>query len=125
SGQSQACVPNGNINVTISSGIATLDMNVTIGLLTLDSTGSLVVANGFGLNVSSSAYVGFGSSSASTLTVRDPGSTLNVSGNVLVSYSGNGVLSIAGGGQVIGSYVSVGFGAGSTGTISLSGTNSK
>jgi len=123
-GVQQNCVPNGSdFEVTITNGSSTLDTNATTAALVLDAGGSLSVGGGFSLTNTVVDAVGFHSSgslaistagvvndvsaglgvlagSAGSVTVTDPGSQWNVSGNLQVGGSGTGTLMIENGGVV-------------------------
>jgi len=124
-GVTQACVPNGNINVGIENGgAATLDINATTGTLTLDAGSSLGVGTGLSLN-SGKGFIGYSSGSNGSATVTGVGAVWNADGLLDVGESGQGTLTISGGGQVNTLFSNLGTNAGSQGTVTVSGSGSQ
>jgi T5SS/PEP-CTERM-associated repeat protein len=146
SGKFQSCVPNGgNISTTVTAGIVTLDVNISINFFEIDS-GATVIINGFSV---ATGQIVVGDGGTATLTINsggqvtassvflgvNPGSsgTLNVSGQsqltcslLVVGSAGSGVLNISGGGKVNDQrgFISNGI-SGSSGAVTISGAGAR
>ncbi len=80
--------------------------------------GTLSIEHG-GLVSSASGEMGVSPSSEGTVTVHGPGATWTNSGSLWVGGEGNGTLEIAGGGVVSNTYGDIGTWAGSSGTVTV------
>ena len=86
------------------------------GALTIESGGQVSDSNG---------YVGYYSGSTGTVVVTDSASKWTNSGNLYVGYYGNGTLNVEAGGQLSNtSDAYLGYNPGSTGSVTVTGTNS-
>jgi len=120
-----------NNSVTVtgagSQWISTSDLEIGYN----GSGNSLVISNGGSVSntqVNFGGVIGWGASSSNnSVLVTGAGSTWSNSGNLTIGYSGNGTLTIANGGSVAASAITIASQAGSSGTLnfgSLGGSDS-
>ncbi len=110
-------------------GIVTMSGNSTLsfeGTLTIGDSGLGLLGVATGSVVSSSnGIIGHQAGSTGAVSVTDSGSLWNTSSDhIWVGYSGTGHLTIQNGGEVTASYSTVGYQAGSSGTLLVDGTDS-
>jgi fibronectin-binding autotransporter adhesin len=90
-------------------------------------SGTLQIANGATASTSGYSYVGYNAGSSGTVTVSGTSSTWTLNGPLEIGYFGNGTLQITSG-AVVSDYFNgstgIGYNAGSTGTMAVSGTGS-
>ena len=84
--------------------------------------GSVTVSEGVTIN-SSKVYLGYGSGSIGTATVKGAGSTWANSGTLYIGNSGSGTLNVEAGGQVTSITGSIGESISSTGTVTVTAAN--
>src|SRR5579864_1191302 len=122
-GTAQTCVPNGAIAITITSGTATLDVNASVTSLVLDSAGSLVITNGFQLNATSPIYVGYSSGSAAALNINNGGKVNALEVIIAESIGSSGTVAVTGANTKLtsGSYFLVGYAGSGSANISAGG----
>ena len=108
------CIPDGNYNVFINSGVVTVNISPSVNTLSLGAGGSLIV--GGGNTLTSSTYI----VADGNLTVNS-GSTLN--GGYLLQgfYAGGGLMTVYGQLNTIG-YADLGLTAGGNTTTIVNGT---
>ena len=110
----------GTVNVD-GSGSSWTNAAVNIGVL---GSGALNVAGGGAVKCSSAA-IGGGQGAVGAVAVDGSGSVWTNSGNLVVGNSGGaGTLNVSGGGAVSSAIGYVGFGSGSTGTVTVDGPGS-
>jgi T5SS/PEP-CTERM-associated repeat protein len=90
-----------------------------------DGTGTLTVSDGGEVSTSAKLIVAKNSGSTGTVTVTGSGSKLTASGKIFIGGNGTGMLTVSDGGQVSGTYITVGRYVGGQGTLTVSGTGSK
>ena len=125
---------------TTDGGMATLNIEdsgrVNVGndlysknstALTVSDTGTngnLWIRNGSTITNSGNNYIGYSSDSTGVANVTGTNSQWNNSGGLFAGYLGHGTLNIEDGGQVSGSYASIGNRPGATGVVNVIGSGS-
>jgi outer membrane autotransporter protein len=111
-----------NVTVTGPGSTLTINGNAQVGAF---GTGILTVQNGATVQIADYLQLGLFSDSDGTVAVNGTGSSLISAGNIVVGGSGTGRLTIANGGAVTSTNnVEIGFEAGGTGTVVVTGSGS-
>ena len=120
----------GDAGTLIVQNGASIDATSWFNVAQNGGTGTLTITGGGKVTTARGVGIGDGLGSVGTVTVTDSGSVLTVEGTdgggaiVLGHEGGSGTLTIEAGADVIGSAVKVGFGAGGSGVVTVTGPGS-
>ena len=112
-------------SVTVSGAGSTWDNGLSLSIGGYGA-GTLKITNGARVTCYN-GNIGYGSTSTGTVTVSGAGSAWNNTSSLMalsVGFDGNGTLNITNGGSVTSSCGYIGFGSGSTGSVTVSGVGS-
>ncbi|MEN3931264.1 autotransporter outer membrane beta-barrel domain-containing protein [Microvirga sp. W0021] len=126
--QAQQIIDGGTTVIVPNDQPSPWDVGPTELIIGNTTSGQLEIINGSEV-INKDGFIGYEAGSQGTVIVNGPGSTWNNDresddGSTYVGHSGTGTLTIENGGTVSNFYGYIGFNTGSTGTVTVTGTDS-